>query len=366
MGKKRKVQEISLTKDTDKGEKKKDGKKKRNEVPDITTITSTITTSASMKDGDKNALDNSSTNGDDGSEMTGDTVLYCIMHNAKLDCFNKLDDTSPIIEKYKAMTGNRLRIQQCLVDKFRVYRCTSHEACPFLVRFSKQPKDGKFILTKMNPKHGNAIHPNPAADGRQLNKRHQGKIEEVVLRVLLQTKDGPPVPVDIINSASNKEYNENLPYMAAWCAINHDIVCQKRASLMNFQLIIPYLEEMYKSNPLSIIGYTRGSACNIVEDLNFFPAIANDVLKRVRSVISLDAAHLRSEHNGMLYIASVLSGGDAIYPIGFIISTGNEDRKTCTKMLELLKEACPIISQHAFSAVNPERDTEDADAPPEA
>ena len=134
---------------------------------------------------------------------------------------------------------------------------------------------------------------------------------------------------------------------------------------MNFQLIIPYLEEMRKSNPLSVIGYTRGSACNIV-DLHFFPAIANDVLKLVHPVISLDAGHLRSEYKGMLYIASVLSGGDEIYPIGFMISTGNEDRKTWTKILGLLKEACPIISQQGFSAVNPERDAEDADAPPEA
>ena len=167
-------------------------------MPDTMTTTSTITTLASMKDGDKNASDNSSTNGDDGSEMTGDTVLYRIVNSAKVDCFNKLDDTSPIIKKYEAMTGNRLRIQQSIVDKFRVYRCTSHEACPFLVHFSKRPKDGKFILTKMNPKHGNVVRPNRAADGRQLkNKRCQGKMEEVVLRVL-QTKDGPPVPADII------------------------------------------------------------------------------------------------------------------------------------------------------------------------
>ena len=142
--------------------------------------------------------------------MTGDTALYRIIHSAKPDCFNILDDTSPIIEKYEAMTGNRLRIQQSIVDKFRVYRCTSHEACPFLVRFSKRPKDGKFILTKMNPKHGNVVRPNRAADGRQVKKRRQGKMEEVVLRVL-QTKDGPPVPADIIKTASNKEYNEDLP-----------------------------------------------------------------------------------------------------------------------------------------------------------
>ena len=225
VGKKRKVQEISLLTETDEGEKKKAEKKKGSEVPDTTTTTSTITTSASMKDEDKDASDNS-INGDDGSETTDDTALYCIMHTAKVDCFNKLDDTRPIIEKYEATTGNWLRIQQSIVDRFRVYRCTSHEACPFLVRFSKRAKDGKFILTKMNPKHSLVVRPNRAADGRQLKKRRQSKMDEVILRVL-ETKDKPPVPADIIKTASNKEYNEDIPYMAAWRALNHDVVRQK-------------------------------------------------------------------------------------------------------------------------------------------
>jgi ribosomal protein L32 len=369
VGNKRKVQVISLTTETEE-EEKKEGKKKTGEkrkgreVPDTTrTTTSTITTSASLNDGDKDVSDNS-TNGDDRSETTGDTALYRIMHSAKVDCFDKLEDTSPIIEKYEATTGNRLRIQQSIVDRYRVYRCTSHEACPFLVRFSRS-KDGKFILTKMNPKHGLVVRPNRAADGRQLKKRRQGKIDEMIVRVL-ETKDRPPVPADIIKTASNKEYNEDLPYMAAWRALNQDVVRQKKTSVMNFQLIIPYVEELRKWNPLSVIGYTRGSACestfNIV-DLYFFPAIANDVLKLVRPVISLDAAHLRSEFKGMLYIASVLSGGDDVYPLGFMISSGNEDRKTWTKMLGLLKEACPIITQQGFSAVHGK---EDAAAPPQA
>jgi hypothetical protein len=68
----------------------------------------------------------------------------------------------------------------------------------------------------------------------------------------------------------------------------------------------------------------------------------------VRPVIYLDAAHLRSEYKGMLYIASVLSGGDDIYPIGIMISSGNEDRTTWTKMLTLLKQACPIICKQGF------------------
>ncbi len=101
---------------------------------------------------------------------------------------------------------------------------------------------------------------------------------------------------------------------------------------------------------MSLIGYTRGSGCNIV-DLHFFPSIAKDVLKTVRPGISLDAAHLQSEYKGMLYIASVLSGGDNIYPIGFIIASGNKDRKTWTKMLGLLKEAFSIICKQGFQTV---------------
>ena len=68
-------------------------------------------------------------------------------------------------------------------------------------------------------------------------------------------------------------------------------------------------------------------------------------------VISLDAAHLRSEYKGMLYIASVLLGGDNIYPIGFMIANGNEDRKTWTKMPGLLKEAFLIICKQGFQTV---------------
>ena len=60
----------------------------------------------------------------------------------------------------------------------------------------------------------------------------------------------------------------------------------------------------------------------------------------------------------MLYIASVLLGGYDIYPVGFMIASGNEDRKMWTKMLRVLKEACPIICKQGFRAVNQERDVD--------
>jgi hypothetical protein len=45
----------------------------------------------------------------------------------------------------------------------------------------------------------------------------------------------------------------------------------------------------------------------------------------VRPVLSLDAAHLRSQWNGTLYVASVQSACDEIYPVAFAIMRDNEN-----------------------------------------
>lgn len=257
--------------------------------------------------------------------------VYRIMHSMKIDCFNDLDEVCPVIEKCETNTGNHLRIQQSVMDRFRVYRCSSHVDCPFLVRLSRRQSDRKYVISKMNGKHSNVCRPSWATDGRHLIKCRQGKLGEILLKVL-QTKEGIPVPRNITKTAIQKEYNEDLPYMVAWRAINEDTIRKKKYGVMKFQLIIPYLDEMRKCNLLSVIGYTRGvSGCDLIDD-QFFPYIENDALKSVRPVILLDAAHLCSEYIGMLYIASVLSGGDVIYSIDFMISTGNEDRKMWTKI----------------------------------
>jgi Transposase, Mutator family len=71
----------------------------------------------------------------------------------------------------------------------------------------------------------------------------------------------------------------------------------------------------------------------------------NNSLEFVRPVISLDAAHLRSEFKGTLYIASsTLTGANDAFLIGFMIAAGNEDRRTWVRMQTYLKEAFPIIS----------------------
>jgi hypothetical protein len=44
-----------------------------------------------------------------------------------------------------------------------------------------------------------------------------------------------------------------------------------------------------------------------------------------QTVLSLDAAHLASAHKATLYVASVLSGANEVYPIGLMFAAINED-----------------------------------------
>ena len=151
------------------------------------------------------------------------------------------------------MTRNRLRIQQSVVDKFRVYRCSSHIACPFLVQFSRRHSDGKFVLSRMNPKHSEVLRPNCAVDGRQLKKNRQGKLQEQVVTRVTANERGISSAEGCHRTASNKGYNEDLLYVVAWRTINDSVLGRRKAGLMNFQLKIPYLDEMRRCNPLSLI-----------------------------------------------------------------------------------------------------------------
>ena len=119
----------------------------------------------------------------------------------------------------------------------------------------------------------------------------------------------------------------------------------KRLGYKSFQLVGPYLEELARTNPGSVLGFTRLATFEL-QSIHFIPGFMNSALKFVRPVISLDAAHLRSEFKGILYVASVLTGNNDVFPIGVMIAAGNENRRTWVQMLTYLKEACPVVCQH--------------------
>jgi MULE transposase domain len=61
--------------------------------------------------------------------------------------------------------------------------------------------------------------------------------------------------------------------------------------------------------------------------------------------MSLDACHLKSQWKGTLYVASVTTGLDEIYPVAFAITESNEDYMGGKFFLENLHSSIPFISQ---------------------
>jgi hypothetical protein len=152
-----------------------------------------------------------------------------------------------------------------------------------------------------------------------------------------------PTPADVVRTAET-QLGEVIPYMTAYRALHSENWEQKYMQRKNFELIIPYIEAQKKANEGSVIDFSWDSN-KYMSNIHAFPGFMNEFLSYVHPVVSLDTAHLQGVHKGTLYVASVLSSGaNNVYPIGFMISKKNKDGNTWTRMLTLLKEACPILS----------------------
>ena len=217
--------------------------------------------------------------------------------------------------------------------------------CTFQIYIGRRRLNGAYVV-KRNITYHTAQRCEPVArDGRQWKKRRAGKLDEMIVQVVRTKKDDPP-PADVIKTAASVD-GEVITYMPAYRALNNQSCAQFRQSSKNFELLPGYLEAMKQLNADSVIGYSHDSERSI-KHVHVFPRFMNTALKFARPVISLDAAHLKSSYKGTMYVASVLSGTNEVYPIGFMISSGNEDGETWTRMLKYLKEACPIISEQGF------------------
>ena len=71
----------------------------------------------------------------------------------------------------------------------------------------------------------------------------------------------------------------------------------------------------------------------------------NKKLPYVRPVMSLDAwCHLRGKHKGTLYIATVMSAVNEVYPVAFGITKENESILGWVYFLENLEDGCSILT----------------------
>jgi hypothetical protein len=256
---------------------------------------------------------------DTSSTLSGlslDTTFYKVIADAHVESFAEIDHIEPLVEIYEQKTGNHLRIKRSINGKFCVYQCREHIDCPFEIRVSRRKRDGMYAISRMKTRHAEVRRAPLAADGRKWKTRWSStKLNNAITKVL-KTKHVAPTPQDIIKTMANKKNDSQVvSYITAWRAINCDSMATKRLGCKSFQLVGPYIEELTKSNPGSVLGCTRLQTYEL-QSIHFIPGFMNNALKFVRPVISLDAAHLRSEFKGTLYVASVLTGNNDVFPIG--------------------------------------------------
>jgi hypothetical protein len=150
-------------------------------------------------------------------------------------------------------------------------------------------------------------------------------------------KDDKPTAKDVMKTAANMEGIDST-YNQSYRALQSSKLSKMEIDESSFQLIHPYLQRFAELNPNSVIK-VENTRNNNIKRLFICPGIMKRSLKFVRPVMSLDAAHLKSKWGGTLYIASVKTGNDKIFPVAIAIMKEKENYNGWEWFLECLNKA---------------------------
>ena len=135
---------------------------------------------------------------------------------------------------------------------------------------------------------------------------------------------------------------EVVSYNSAYRAIRANDISIQQLTAKSYELIVPYLEAFMEQNPGSMVSCDKDPE-GCIQRVFICPGFMNSIYQYVRPVISCDAAHLKSERKGQIYIYSVLSAANEVYILAFGIAMGNEDFDNWLWMNEKLERAMPCI-----------------------
>jgi hypothetical protein len=264
--------------------------------------------------------------------------------------YDTLNELNVDIDCYEEMAGFRLIIRNS-DESSRIYRCGSHDKCCFRAKFGK-PRLGHKIVLKEKwtyPFHSGKLNP-PTAKGRAYKKRLKGRIEDSVDHAH-NTQHTTPAAKDVMVTAGNYHAFE-ATYKQAYRAMQSVSKSKIEDDVSSFQLIIPYLERFKELNEGSTVDYEIDEGGHINR---FFvcPAFMNNALRHARPVMSLDATHLKSKWKGVMYVASVKTPCDELFPVAMAITNENENEDGWTWFLRLLLTACEfLVVDHPKASVS--------------
>jgi hypothetical protein len=252
--------------------------------------------------------------------------------------FASIDHLGHKVDEYEKETGVRIKVLKSEGGRARLYVCASHEGCCFRVKFGKLRQTDKIVYKSKTsyPFHSGPLVVNKRRPKRRLKGRLDGSVDKV-----LAVKEAKPVAKDVVKTAANFD-SITINYGQGYRALGYACALKNEHNHLSFQLIPPYLNKFVALNPGSVARFQCDEKKHI-ERIFLCPGLMQQSLRYVRPVISLDAAHLRSKWEGVLYVASVKSGCDDIYPVAFALMKGNENHSGWQWFLEQLRSSIDLL-----------------------
>lgn len=284
-------------------------------------------------------IDKDMTNPDekDATEILDTTFSETFIQRTK--AYKNLLELNTDIDQYEEISGYRLIIKRS--DEYsRLYVCGSHIGCCFRAKFGKVRGEDDIVLkgSLTKPYHSGMPAP-PTAKGRAYKKRMKGRIDASVDEVAAVI-DGKPKPKDVVKASAHLK-GLTATYHQAYRAIERTSLQNWEQDKSSFQLVIPYLQKFQELNEESTVRFEKDG--DHLSRIFVCPGIMKSTMRHVRPVMSLDAAHLKSQWKGTLYAASVKTACDEIYPVAIAIMNDNENNEGWSWFLRHLHSAIEIL-----------------------
>lgn len=250
-----------------------------------------------------------------------------------------------LIDEYESVSGVRLIIRRSKNDG-RLYCCGTHENCGFKAQFGRVRGSPQFISLK--PENSWFIHNGPplpevAQDGRAKKRRLARRVNRSIDKIS-EVKAMPAVPWDVVKSSVNTE-EFDITYKQGHSVLSRHRESSRAKAKASYQKLVPYLKEFERLNPGSL-SFSELDDEKHLSRVFVCPGMMLGSLMHVRPVMSLDAAHLKTTGGGgILYMASVKSASNDLYPVAVAITVDNENKEGWIWFLESLQATLPILEQ---------------------
>lgn len=257
--------------------------------------------------------------------------------------FDDFEEIYRRIDAYQEISGNRLKIVQSSGGG-RLYQCASHHECTFKAKF------GRIRLTDhltCKTKHSCFFHSPTRTEGTADGRAEKGRVDRNMRkahRMVAAVKAGDVSTADLMKAAETK-LKVSVTYGQANQVLNRRNLGSASQTRLGYQLIIPYLNAFKGLNAGSHVAYERDNEYHLLR-VFLCPGIMLEAMQVVRPVMSLDAAHMKTTRGGgTLYVASVKSACDHVFPVAVSLMVDNENKAGWTWFLENLRAALPILDQ---------------------